>query len=93
MVELGTKLKNLRIQSKLTQLQVAKRVGVSKSVISSYETTARCPSYEVLAKLAVLYGVTTDYLLGLDNRTLLDVTALTPAQLDAVKTIIASYRK
>ena len=93
MVDLGAKLKKLRIEHNMTQLQVAQRVGVSKAVISSYETTSRFPSYDVLIKLATLYGVTADYLLGMDTRTLLDVSDLSPVQLNAVKTVISSYRK
>lgn len=93
MVDLGARLKKLRIEHNMTQSQVAQRIGVSKAVISSYETTSRFPSYDVLIKLATLYGVTSDYLLGMDTRTLLDVSDLSPVQLNAVKTVINSYRK
>ena len=92
MLELGNRLKNLRQKHNLTQVQVAERLGISKAVVSSYEVASRYPSYDVLVKLAVMYGVTTDYLLGLDNRKMIDVTALTPTQISAIEAIIASYK-
>ena len=91
MHEFGMRLKELRKENGLTQLQVGERLSVSKALISSYESAARYPSYDVLIKLANLYGVTTDYLLGLDNRKMIDVSNLTPIQLDAVKAVLKSY--
>ena len=58
------KLKALRVQYGYTQKQVAEKVSVSPSVISSYETGERTPSAEVILALAYLYNTSTDYLLG-----------------------------
>ena len=63
---LGIRLRELRKKQGLTQTQVAERLGVSKAVVSSYEVASRCPSYDILIKLATLYNVSTDYLLGLE---------------------------
>ncbi len=92
MYKLGERLKELRKQQGLTQVQVAERLGLSKAVISSYEVASRHPSYDILIKMAALYGVTTDYLLGLDNRRLIDVSWLTPNQLTAVEALLKSYK-
>ena len=92
MYKLGERLKELRKQQGLTQVQVAERLGLSKAVISSYEVASRHPSYDILIKMAALYGVTTDHLLGLDNRRLIDVSWLTPNQLTAVEALLKSYK-
>ena len=92
MYKLGERLKELRKQQGLTQVQVAERLGLSKAVLSSYEVASRHPSYDILIKMAALYGVTTDYLLGLDNRRLIDVSWLTPNQLTAVEALLKSYK-
>lgn len=68
MVNTGERLKTLRIENGLTQKQVAERVGVAVSAISSYEGGIRLPSYGVLIKLSKLYHVTTDFLLGAEKR-------------------------
>ena len=45
---MGEKLKSLRIEKKLTQKQVADRIGLAISAVSSYESGTRYPSYDVL---------------------------------------------
>ena len=67
MVNLGERLKTLRLDKRMTQTSVAQRIGVSKAMISSYELEQRSPSYGVLIKLAALYNVSTDYLLGVEK--------------------------
>ena len=54
MVDCSEKLRALREARKLTQLQVANRVGVSKTMISAYETASKAPSIEVLTRLSRL---------------------------------------
>ena len=57
-------IKEIRVRKNLTQLQVANALGVSSVVYSRYETGNRQPSVDALIRLAVLFGVTVDYLLG-----------------------------
>ena len=66
-IDLSTRVKQLRLDKRLRQEQVARLVGVSKGAISAYETDIRQPSYDVLIRLANLYRVSTDYLLGLTD--------------------------
>lgn len=57
-------LKTLRVKANLSQADLAKVLGVSRSAVSSYENGTRRPNHEVLVKLAVFYNVSTDFLLG-----------------------------
>ena len=85
---LATKLKQLRIAKKLKQAQVASIVGVNKSAISAYENGLRQPSYPVLVKLANLYRVTTDYLLGREHGKMLDLSGLTEREIAIVTDLV-----
>ena len=67
MVDFGEKLKLLRKRSGLSQEQLAQRLGVTKGMVSSYETSMRMPSYPVLLKIAQLFHVSTDVLLGMES--------------------------
>ena len=67
MVDFGVNLKKLRLQEGLTQQQLADKLGVTKSVISYYELQERSPSPEVLTKLAFIFHVSTDFLLGIEH--------------------------
>ena len=77
----------------MTQQQLADRVGVTKSVISYYELQARYPSPEVLVKLASIFHVTTDYLLGLDTRETLDLSGLDEEDIVTIKQMVTVLRK
>ncbi|MBE6845757.1 MAG: helix-turn-helix transcriptional regulator [Ruminococcus sp.] len=78
MVDFSKKLKELRVNAGLTQKQLADRIWVTKATISYYELSERSPSPEILVKIAKVFHVTTDYLLGLENKQrFLDVSELT----------------
>ena len=68
MIELLSKrLRDLRIGRGLSQKQVAALIGVDSSTISTYESATRLPSYPALIRLAKVYGVSVDYLLGIEE--------------------------
>ncbi|PTM58066.1 helix-turn-helix domain-containing protein [Desmospora activa] len=63
-MSLGKRLRTLRIRRNMRQEDVANHLEISKSAVGMYERDDREPSLETLRKLADLYGVTTDFLLG-----------------------------
>mgnify|MGYP002547511191 CR=1 FL=1 len=88
MYDFGLRLKQLREKHNLSQSQVAKRLGITRAAISSYENNIPLPSVNVLAELALLYRVSTDYLLGLDNRTAIVLEDLTPRQSAVIQEVM-----
>jgi transcriptional regulator with XRE-family HTH domain len=85
---LGQRIKQLRRQKlNITQEQLAEKMGVSKSTISQWESNTNEPNVDALIKLADLFGVTVDYLIGRDNYSeeernfLRDIDELTPEDL------------
>ncbi len=86
-------LKELRTQAGLTQLQLAQRLGITKSVISFYELSERAPSPDVLIRLAQIFHVSTDYLLGLDKKETLDVTGLSKDDIALLRALTESLRQ
>ena len=89
-IELGERLKALRTENHLRQDQVARLVNVEKSSISMYETGMRQPSYTTLVRLADVFNVTTDYLLGRTNSSQLDLSGLTTAEATMISELVAS---
>ena len=92
-MDFGQRLKALRTQAGMTQLQLAQRIGVTKSVVSYYELQERTPSPEVLRKLAGIFKVSTDYLLGLDTRETLDISGLSPEDAALLRTLAERLRQ
>ena len=61
---LSDRLRKLRENKELKQVEAAAALGMSSVNLNRYETGKHEPDLETLAKLALFYGVTTDYLLG-----------------------------
>ena len=93
MVDFGTTLKKLRLQSNMTQKQLADKMGLTKAVISYYELQERYPSPEVLIKLASIFHVSTDYLLGLEHTNTIDLSGLKENDIFLVKQLVESLRQ
>ena len=66
-MELNEKLISLRKKNKLTQIQVAEALDVSRQAISNWETGAVLPSTDNLIALSRLYQVPADHLLNDDS--------------------------
>jgi len=64
---LGERLKQAREEKRFTQVEVARKLGISNGAISGYERNYRDPDTETLTKLAELYEVDVDYLLGISD--------------------------
>lgn len=93
MDDLAIRLKRLRLNSDMTQQQVARKLGLTKSVISAYETGTRQPSYDVLINISKLFQVSTDYLLGLDSPDDLDLSGLTELEKSAIVNLIQALKQ
>lgn len=92
MPEVGERIKQLRRQRNISQVELARHLGVSKSVVSSYENAVHLPPYDILLKMAWLFGVSTDYILGAAGGRALNVDGLTDGQIEAVNRIVAELR-
>lgn len=61
------RLKELRLEKNLEQKELAEILHVSKSAVSAWEIGRNQPSYELLGDIAVFFGVTVDYLIGMNE--------------------------
>ncbi len=71
-------LRSYRKQKKMTQQEVAARIGLQRSTYSRYEEGTNRPSWKVLIKLADLYGITMDELVGRRTRSSHSVREVEP---------------
>lgn len=63
-LKMGQRIALLRKERNLSQNVAAKKLNISSSTLSMYETGNREPNNEILSKLADFFGVSADYLLG-----------------------------
>ena len=91
--ELYERIKTLRQQASLSQVELAKKLGISKSAVNSWETGTSSPSLIYIVKLAHIFGVSTDYILGVNNRLTIDITNLDEYQQQAVTHVVKTFEK
>ena len=92
MVDFGNTLKTLRLRENMTQAQLAQNLGLTKSVISAYETGLRLPSYDVLIHISKIFKVSTDYLLGVESQQGIDLSGISEEEVTALKNLIKAMR-
>ncbi len=63
----GKKLKELRIENGLTQAKIASLIDCDQSMIVRWEKEECEPTASVIRKVAIVFDVTSDYLLGLEE--------------------------
>ena len=92
-MEFGKTLKLLRTSQKMTQQQLATRLGVAKSVVSYYESGDRFPSYDGLIGISRTFHVSVDYLLGVEKKRTVDVSDLREEDIAVVITVVEALRR
>lgn len=65
---LAQRLKELRAENKMSQKELATRLFVSQQAVGKWETGKATPNPETIAKMSEIFGVSTDYILGRDEK-------------------------
>ena len=90
---LTTQLRHLRGYNAVTQREIADALCIDRSTYAYYELGETQPSLLTLVKLARLYDVTTDYLLGLQEHKFINVDSLTDQQINILNSLILEFSK
>lgn len=88
--KLGIRLRELRENKYLKQEQVARLLNVNKSTISYYENNERQPPNDTLIRIADIFNVSTDYLLGRQRKAVIDISALSESDVEIVRSWVES---
>ena len=89
----GTRIKLLRTSRGLNQIEFGNLINVTKQSVSNWENGNILPSIDMLIKIATTFSVSTDYLLGLDDKRTLDVSSLTDSQIAYLQSLIHDLAK
>ncbi len=90
---LGERIRQLRAGRGISQVELADALGVTKQSVSNWENNNIQPSIDMLLKLSAYFSVSTDSLLGMDDRTYLEVTGLSEEKLRHIQLIIEDMRR
>jgi len=89
---LSTRIREIRIAKRISQVELARTLGVTKQSISNWENDNIQPSVDMLARLADALSVSADYLLGRDDKRHLDVTGLSEDAIQRLQALIDIMR-
>lgn len=92
-MKLDERIKELRLARGLSQVDLADALGVTKQSVSNWENSNIQPSIDMLLRLANYFSVSTDYILGMDDRDYIEVTGLNEQELAHIRQIIDDIRK
>ncbi len=89
---IADRIKELREKSGMTQSQLAKRLCVSRNTVNSWEMSISAPSCIYLVELSRIFGVSTDYLLSLDDNIKVDITSLNKQEQEMVVRLVDYFK-
>lgn len=87
------RIKELRKSFNISQVQLALSLGVTKQCVSNWENNNILPSIDMLLKIAKYFNVTTDFLLGISNDNIIDVTGLTEVEKSHIKLLVKDLQR
>lgn len=82
------RIRYLREHKGLSQADLAKRLGISRSSVNAWELGISLPSTQYIVELANVFKVSTDYLLCVDNTASISVKGLTDHDIEMVHSLI-----
>ena len=94
-IMIGTQIKKLRTARRLSQVELAKEIGVTKQSISNWENDNIMPSVDIVIKLSKFFSCSSDYLLELsnDNKGSIDTSKLTDAQAAHIQQLVMDFEQ
>ena len=87
------KIKHLREQMGMTQSDLAKKLGITRSSVNAWELGISVPSTQYIVELAGIFRVSTDYLLGVKSTASVSVEGLSEQDVNLVNAVILHLRE
>ena len=89
---IAEKIKTLREGRGMTQTELARRLGVTRSGVNAWEMGISVPSTQYVVELAQFFGVSTDYLFGIDSTATVSVAGLSDEEIATLVAVANRYR-
>lgn len=87
------RIKEIREKNGLTQAMLAKKLGISRSAVNSWEIGISAPSVQYLIELSKLFKVSTDYLLELNTSETVDISFLDDEEKRMIYSMLDYFKK
>lgn len=88
---IADRIKQLREQNNMTQAELARKLHITRSAVNSWEMGISVPSTALLMDLAGLFHVSTDFLLGMQKTSTIDVSQLNDQEVLLLQRLMAYF--
>lgn len=92
-LNIADRIRYLRDKAGMTQTYLAKRLGISRNAVNSWEMSLSVPSLANFAEMAQIFHVSADYLLSTSDRMLVDISSLSSEEQEIVLKMIECLEK
>ena len=90
--DIADKIRALRESRGITQAELARQLGVTRSGVNAWEMGLSVPSTQYVVDLALFFNVSTDFLLGIDSSSTLNIEGLSDSDVCMLRTLIDRLR-
>lgn len=87
------RIKQLREQMGITQTDLAKQLGITRSSVNAWELGISVPSTQYIVELAHCFKVSTDYLLCVDHTATVSLEGLTEKDIQLVHNVVMHLKE
>lgn len=87
-IKTADRIKELRMNKNISQADLARAMYVTRSSVNAWEMGISIPSTEKIVELASFFHVTTDYIMGTDDRKVVDVSSLSTEELNIIHRLL-----
>ena len=90
---IANKIKMLRERHNLTQSDLAKKLGLTRSGVNAWEMGISVPSTQYIVELAALFGVSTDYLLDIEKEKSININGLSEIEVGMIIELVEYFKQ
>ena len=92
-LDIADRIRYLRDKTGMTQAYLAKRLGISRSAVNSWEMSLSSPSLANIVEMMQIFHVSADYLLSSSDRMLIDISSLSGEEQEVILKMISCLQK
>lgn len=89
---IADRIKLFREQNGMTQAELARKLGVTRSGVNAWEMGVTVPSTQYIMELSLLFGVSTDVLLDMKATKTVSVDGLSDREIASILSVITCYK-
>ena len=90
---IADRIRYLRDKTGMTQTDLAKKLGISRSAVNSWEMSLSSPSVANIIEMTQIFHISADFLLSISNQTYIDISSLTSEEKEVVMRLIDCFDK